>query len=522
MPRGGVRLWVESAARGEARGCGAGFRAVSRTPPQVWGRLERGRWGGRARLPSGAGGCPHARASPTLPQASRGFSGLGHWFGTSAIETSSAGLRRLRPLLRPLVRVRDRAAPALASPQYARLWQANVGSQVAFWMQQVAQGELVYVLTGSPFALAALNLFRSIPMLVLSPLGGVLADRVDRRRLVLAAQFILAGTMLAIAVLVITERVHFAHLVVSSLIVGSMFAVNVPARTALVAGLVPREHLSNAIGLHSATLNTSRIVGPSVAGVIIASVGIAGAYVAQVGGYMWSSVNMLRVTPPPRMVRPRSSTLTDLREGFAYVARTRIMLALMLLALGPSLFGMPLMSLMPVFVHEDLNSGAEVFGFLLGALGVGALLGSMLVIVFSRFRRKGRALVGSILIYALLLIGLSFTRSPPAAMAALVGMGFFQSVYMAVNQMSLQLLVPDELRGRVMALRMMTFGLSPLGLLPLSWIAEVQGTPTAMLVGGLATIAVGVAVPLWVRDVWRLRPEDDDPDGGASQAPAAA
>ena len=242
------------------------------------------------------------------------------------------------------------------------------------------------------------------------------------------------------------------HLAVSSLIVGTMFAVNVPARTALVAGLVPRQHLANAIGLHSATLNSARIIGPSLAGQVIATVGIAASYFVQVGGYLWSSLNMLRVVPPPRTPRPRSSTWADMRGGFAYVARTRIMLALMLLALGPSLFGMPLMILFPAFVRNDLAGGAQALGFLLGALGVGALVGSALVVTFSRYRDKGRALVAAILAYSALLILLAFTRTFAAAAVVVAFMGFSQSVYMSVNQMALQLLVPDALRGRVMAL----------------------------------------------------------------------
>lgn len=419
-------------------------------------------------------------------------------------------------MLRPLIRLRDRVAPALAYKQYSRLWQANAGSQVAFWMQQVAQAWLVLDLTGSEFTLALLAFFRSVPMLLLSPLGGVLADRLDRRRMVLTAQVILACLMLAIAILVVTNKVHVVHLAVSSLIVGTMFAVNVPARTALVAGLVPRQHLANAIGLHSATLNSARIIGPSVAGLILGAVGIAGAYFAQVGGYLWSSLNMLRVTPPPRAPRPRSSTWADMRGGFEYVARTRIMLALMLLALGPSLFGMPLMTLLPAFVRKDLAGGPEALGFLMGALGIGALVGSALVVTFSRFRDKGRALVAAILTYGALLVLLSFTRSFAAAAAVVACMGFSQSVYMSVNQMALQLLVPDALRGRVMALRMMTFGLSPIGLLPLALVAENLGNPTAILIGGIATAAFGIVVPLWVRDIWRLRPDDADPDGLAT------
>jgi len=412
-------------------------------------------------------------------------------------------------LIQPLTRIRDRLAPALAYAQYSRLWQANAGSQIAFWMQQVSQGWLVLELTESAFALGLLAFFRSIPMLLLSPIGGVLADRLDRRAIVITAQALIGITMLIIAILVQIERIHMVHLIISSLVVGTSFAINMPSRTSLVAGLVPRQHLSNAIALHSTTMNTARILGPSIAGLIIGAFGIAVTYFTQVLGYVWSTVNMFRITSPPRAKRPRTSTLTDLREGFAYVARNKTMLALMLLALGPSLFGMPVTYLMPAFVRQSLGAGPEALGFLLGALGVGALAGSVVVVTYSNFRFKGRALFGAILMHGLLLVGLSFTRSIETAAIAIAFVGFFQSVYMATNQATLLLLVPDDLRGRVMSLRMMTFGLSPLGLLPMSYIAEVRGVSMAMWLGGVFTFAVGVCVLLWARNLWNLQPEHE-------------
>lgn len=419
-------------------------------------------------------------------------------------------------LVRPVIGFRDRIAPALGHRQYARLWQANAGSQIAFWMQQVAQGWLVLELTESVFVLGLLAFFRSIPMLVLSPIGGVFADRFDRRRIVIGAQVLIGFTMLAIAILVLIERVHIVHLVVSSLVVGTSFAINVPARMALMAGLVPRKHLANAVALQSTTLNTARIIGPSFAGLVIGVIGIAGSYFIQVGGYVWSTLNMLRITSPPQPERPRSSTITALREGFGYVVRSKVVLALMLLALGPSLFGMPVTYLMPAFVRQTLGEGPEALGFLLGSLGVGALLGSALVVSFSDFPHKGRVLLVAILMHGILIINLSFARSLEVAAICIGLVGFVQSVYMATNQMAIQLLVPDALRGRVMSVRMMTFGLSPLGLLPMSFIAERQGVPLAMVLGGVASFLVGVGVLLWARELWNLRPDDAEVEEFAS------
>ena len=195
-------------------------------------------------------------------------------------------------LIQSLTRVRDRLAPALAYAQYSRLWQANAGSQIAFWMQQVSQGWLVLELTESAFALGLLAFFRSIPMLLLSPIGGVLADRLDRRAIVITAQALIGVTMLMIALLVQIERIHMVHLVISSLVVGTSFAINMPSRTSLVAGLVPRQHLSNAIALHSTTMNSARILGPSIAGLLIGAFGIAVTYFTQVLGYAVSYTHL--------------------------------------------------------------------------------------------------------------------------------------------------------------------------------------------------------------------------------------
>ena len=425
---------------------------------------------------------------------------------------------RLAP---PVKRAQNRLVPALAHTQYARLWRANLGSQVAFWMQSVAQGWLVLELTNSPFALGLLAFFQSIPMLFLSPLGGVMADRLDRRRILLAAQVLMASAGLAVAILVLIERIHIVHLVVTSLVLGSSFAINMPARNALVANLVPRRHLSNAIGLNSTTLNAARAIGPAAAGILIGVIGIAGAYFAQVGGYVWSTVNIWRITAPPTRRRRRTSTLTDMREGFAYVWHNKPMLALMLLALAPSLFGMPISMLLPAFVKLDLAEGPETLGVLLGSLGVGALIGSVVVVTFSGFPHKGKVLFTAILAYGLLLIGLSFTHSVLAAGAVLAFIGFFQALYMATNQMTVQLIVPDELRGRVVSLRMMTFGLSPLGLLPLSVVAQSVGTPVAMVLGGALTLAVALAVLAWARELWHLQPEEIGPEPPAPARAAA-
>jgi MFS family permease len=415
------------------------------------------------------------------------------------VATHPAAWRRLPGTLR------DRVFPSLTYPAYARLWRANLGSTTAYWMQSVAQGWLVVELTGSPFVLGLLAFFRSIPMLLLAPVGGVLADRQNRPRLLLVAQSMLAVTALAIALLIALDRIEIWHLIISSLVVGVTFTLSVPARHSMVSDLVPRHLVGNAVGLNSATQNGARMIGPSIAGLLIGVVGIAGAYFAQVVGYIWSILNVIGLRSADTHTRAQGSTLTILRDGFAYVRRTKVILAMMVLTLAPALFGMPIIMLLPAFVKQDLGGGALDLGILMSTFGVGALIGSMLVVVRSDFRYRGRVVLVTALVYSLTVIALGFTRSMLTAGLVLAVSGFFQAVYMAVNQTILQLTVPSEIRGRVMSIWMINWGLMPLGLLPLSAAAERFGTPVAMLFGGALSAAVVLVVMAWGRELWSLR-----------------
>ena len=404
-------------------------------------------------------------------------------------------------------RTRDGVFPALRHQQYARLWAANTGSLLAYGMSTVAQGWLAIELTNSPFALGVLGVFMSIPMLVLSPIGGLLADRLDRRKLLLSTQVIMGITTLAIAILAATGLINMVHLAMSAFIMGSIFGVNMPARSALMSQLVPREDLANAVGIHSSTMNASRIVGPALAGGLIGLIGIAGTYFAQVLGYVWSTALLTRLQPPESRGRANGAVVSDLRAGFAYVIRNRPVLGMMVLALAPAVFTMPSTMLLPAFVKHDLAAGPQLLGILMSALGVGGLAGSLVVVVFSRLERKGRALVGGALAYGLLIIVLGLTRSVWAAAFVLAAAGFCSAIYMATNQTILQLVVPNDLRGRVMSIWMLSWGLMPLGLLPLSAVAESLGVPVSMYIGGGLGALTAILVLLWRTELWSMVPE---------------
>ena len=406
-----------------------------------------------------------------------------------------------------LARHRDRLAPAFAHTDFVRLWRANLGTMMAFWMQNVAQGWLVAILTESAFVLATLAMIRAIPMLVLSPFGGVLADRVSRTKLLITSQLLFTVAGLAIGVLVATGRIEVWHLAVSSIMAGTSFAISVPSRNALVSDLVPRRHVSNAIALTSTTMNASRIAGPALAGALVGLIGIAGTYFVQTGGYVWGMLNVLLVRGGDQHPRTRGSPFAALRDGFKFAFSTRPLAALLLLGLSPSLFSMPMIFILPIFVQQDLQAGSFELGLVLSAQGIGAVAGSVAVVAHSGNRRKGPVVMLSAAAFGAAIAVLGLTRSPLAAGIVMAVAGFFSAVYMANNQTMIQLLAPTRLRGRVMSIWMLGWGLTPLGLMPISIVAENLGMPTAMVLGGSLSVAVVLFIMVWGRELWTLDAE---------------
>ncbi len=404
-------------------------------------------------------------------------------------------------------RFATRVTPALGYSGFRRLWLATLTSMMGFWMLSISQSWLVVELTDSALMLGVLGFFRSVPMLLLSPLGGILADRIRRPRLLIVAQVLMGMADLAVGVLVLLDRVEMWHLAIAGIMVGSSFALSSPARNALVSDLVPRKTVSNGVALMSTTMNGARVIGPTIAGFLIALIGIAGTYFAQVGAYALAIMNIRRVKvdgPPPGF---RGSSRHALVEGFGYVRRSRRLLALMLLGMSPALFSMPMVMLLSVFVKKELGGGPEELGVLAGMLGVGAIIGSLTMVAFSGLRYKGAAVMLAAMMDGVMVIALGLSGSILGAGVALALMGFFQAIYLAMIQTILQMIVPNRLRGRVLSIWMLGWGLTPVGLLPMSAVAENLGTPVAMVISGVIGVAVAVAVMAFARQLWSLDPE---------------
>lgn len=420
--------------------------------------------------------------------------------------SAGAGPRRGSPAFANLAATFD----SLSNRDYRLLFQGNAVTSVGFWMQQVALGWLILDLTDSPFYLGLASFARSIPMLVVSPFGGVLADRLDRRFLIISTQVSQLVVTGALAVLVFTEAVTVWQVLVASLLMGIAMSAHVPARQALIPDLVGRHRLANAMALYSLSLNTSRILGPSLAGAVMGWGGVAGCLALQCLGYLWAVVNVLQIRYGAQ--RPRANTgatvLQNLAEGFRYCYRTRPIFTQLLIAAIPTIFAYPYMNFLPAFARDVYGLGPEGLGLLMTCMGLGALAGSLAIASRRQIRRKSLVTVVCAGLFGLFLCAFALTPWLPLALVFLALAGASSSVYMTLNGTIVQELCADEYRGRVSSVYMVTWGLVPLGALPAGVLAAAYGAPLTVFLGGAITCVFVVGLLI-------LRP-------GLREAPALA
>ena len=368
------------------------------------------------------------------------------------------------------------------------------------WIQQVTLGWLVYDLTGNSMLLGALNGLRALPFLVTGPMAGVAADRMDRKKLLLRTQWILIMTALAMGVLVASGWLQVWHIFVFTLVTGVAWTFTEPVRQSMIPSIVPKKDLANAIALNSGGFNLMKVMGPALGGAMIALFGAGGNFFVQAIAYVGVLVMiyLMHVPPTPDEAR-RSSALANLKEGFSYVWSTPAVLALMILAYVPRIFAVPYQTLMPVFQKDVLKVGPEGLGMLMAAPGVGALLAVLILAsVVNRLKRQGLFLVGSIVVLGLFLIVFSQIKSFPLALVSLVAAGLFQMFFLASTNTLLQLIVPDELRGRVMSLYMLDRGFMPAGALFAGVTAHFIGAPSTVAIMGTIVVVLALIV------AWRV------------------
>jgi MFS family permease len=368
------------------------------------------------------------------------------------------------------------------------------------WIQQVTLGWLVYEITGSSMLLGVLNGLRALPFLVTGPMAGVAADRMDRKKLLLRTQWVLIVTAVIMGALVASPLLHVWHIFVFTLITGIAWTFSEPVRQSMIPSVVPKTDLANAIALNSGGFNLMKIIGPALGGAMIALFGAAGNFFVQAAAYVGVLVMIywMHVPPTPPEAR-RSSALANLKEGFAYVYSTPAVLALMALAYVPRVFAVPYQTLMPVFQKDVLGVGPEGLGLLMAAPGLGAVLAVLILAsAGNRLKRQGLFLVGSIIVLGLFLILFSQITNFPLALISLVAIGVFQMLFLASTATLLQLIVPDQLRGRVMSLYMLDRGFMPAGALLAGIAAHFIGAPSTVAAMGAMVVILALMV------AWRV------------------
>jgi MFS family permease len=363
-------------------------------------------------------------------------------------------------------------------------------SLVGTWMQIIAQSWLVYRLTGSSLLLGSVGFASQIPVFILAPIGGSVADRHNRHRLVVATQSVMMVLAFLLAWLTLTGRIHVWHIFVLAALLGVVNAFDIPARQTFIFDMVGKEDLMNAIALNSSMFNGARVVGPAVAGILVASVGEgwcffinAVSFIAVIAGLL-----MMRVRKPDPYLGVKS-TLENVIEGFQFARHAAPIRALLLLVGLVSLVGMPYSVLMPIFADQILHGGARGLGILMGATGVGALIGALALASKHGLRGLGKWVAVTSGAFGVSLIAFAFSKSFWLSAALLVPAGLTMMVQMASTNTLIQAMVPDQLRGRVIALYSMMFmGMAPFGAFFAGAIAHKIGAPWTIAIGGIACI----------------------------------
>jgi MFS family permease len=398
------------------------------------------------------------------------------------------------------------ALRALRHRNYQLFFGGQLISLTGTWMQSVAQSWLVYRLTGSTVLLGVVGFCGQIPVFLLAPIGGTVADRVNRHRILVATQT--AAMLLAslLAALTLTHRIEVWHLFALAALLGLVNAFDIPARQAFVVDMVGREDLINAIALNSSMFNGARIVGPAIAGILVATIGEGWCFFSNAVSYIAviTCLLLMKLTAQRRVPLP-GSALASIIEGFRYVKRTGPVRALLLLLGLVSLMGMPYAVLMPIFADRILHGGPRGLGLLMGASGIGALAGALSLAARNGTRGLGRWVAFSCAGFGISIILFSLSKSFWLSAVLLVPAGFSMMIQMASSNTLVQSMVPNNLRGRVMAVYSMMFmGMAPIGALLAGALAGRLGAPTTVMIGGAVCIAGSMAFGLRLP---ALRPE---------------
>jgi len=392
---------------------------------------------------------------------------------------------------------------------YFFLWLGMLSSAFAMNMQLVAQGWLVYEMTSSAIDLTWVTLAFMFPQVVFSLVGGVLADRVRKKPVIGWAPVVNGVATLFMAVIVISGRVTFWDFMWIGALNGTVMALSIPARTALIPEIVGERLMFNAMAFNTASWNLSRILGPALAGFMIAMLaggnttsafGVGLVYFVLSALYFISAITVLFINHSGHPIPgSRKSPFHDMAEGLSYVIHSPVVGGLILLSIIPFLFGLSINTLLPAFNREVLSGGADMLGWLMTGMGCGAIVGSLTLATLGGLRNKGYWVLASSALWGLGVALFAFTSWFYLSMIVIAFVGFMSAINMSMNRSLVQLQVEQHMRGRIMSIDLMSHGLMPLGILPIGYIAETVSVQAGLAVSGailcITTIVLGACMP---------------------------
>ena len=378
--------------------------------------------------------------------------------------------------------------------QFRWLYASNMAFFFAMNAQGIVRAWLAFKLTNSELALGTVMFVVAVPMFFLSPIGGMVADRKDRRNLIMLGQFIIFTTDLSIYFLLFFDRLEFFHLLISAAINGCVFPFIMPARNAIVVNVVGKSRLEKAMAFNMAGMNTTRVLGPAVAGLLIDAIGASHTYMMGVILYATGVSFLIPVDhsyPSAEMkaLSPKDSII----EGFTYMKDNNLVLILLLFGLIPMFLAMPFQNLLVVFAEKIWDVGSRGFGLLSASMGVGGIVGSFWVATIRHSEGRLRRMMVSMFGFGILLLCFSFSPWFLLGLFLVFLANACVSVYNTLNNTAIQLLIPDNIRGRVTSFLMMSFSLPLLGTLPVAAVAEVFGAPLAVGLASCLAVLVGLA-----------------------------
>ncbi|HJL61669.1 MAG TPA: MFS transporter [Pseudomonadales bacterium] len=394
------------------------------------------------------------------------------------------------------------------------LWVSTLCATFAMQMQMVARGWLVYDMTSSPLALTWVMLSFMLPSFLFSLVGGVIADRLQKKPIMILAQILNTVATILLAYIIYSGQITFWHFIYFGLFNGSILAFSMPARSALIPEVVGQDNLVNAMALQSATFNLSRILGPALAGGMIAlfaagdttsTRGVGIVFFVIAGMYLVSVIvtSMLHYKGEPAE-RGQTSPLEDLKEGFLYMRDEKVILGLLIMGFVPFTFGFSASFLLPAFNQDVIGGGPDDLGLLMTGMGVGALCGSLILAKLGDISGKGRVMFTCSYFWAIALAAFALTGNLYTALAFGALTGLFSSVFGALNMSIVQLAIKPEIRGRVMSIMMMTHGLMPFGVIPVSVLAEFVGIDVALMFSAVMLVLSMLILGHYFPDLRRI------------------